>query len=115
LYVVDRLLSFVLNNLHLVDSVSVSTPSFPESVKDGTIRFLKKVGDKVAADETIAEIETDKTNLNVNSPHSGVIEELLVADGDNVTSGASIAKLNTSGGGIKPTSATSGWFRNIRN
>ena len=77
----------------------MSTPSFPESVKDGTIRFLKKVGDQVAADETIAEIETDKTNLSVNSTHAGTIEALLVADGDNVTSGAQIAKLNTSGGG----------------
>ena len=77
----------------------MSTPSFPESVKDGTIRFLKKVGDQVAADETIAEIETDKTNLSVNSTHAGTIEALLVADGDNVTSGAPIAKLNTSGGG----------------
>ena len=76
----------------------MSTPSFPESVKDGTIRFLKKVGDQVATDETIAEIETDKTNLSVNSTHTGTIEALLVADGDNVTSGAPIAKLNTSGG-----------------
>lgn len=87
------------------DSVNISTPSFPESVKDGTIRFLKKVGDKVSADETVAEIETDKTNLSVNSPQSGVIEALLVADGDNVTSGASIAKLDTSGAGTKPQSA----------
>ncbi len=81
----------------LVDSVNVTTPSFPESVKDGTIRLLKKVGDKVSADETIAEIETDKTNLSVNTPQAGVIEAFLVADGDNVTSGAQIAKLNTSG------------------
>ncbi|UJR37217.1 hypothetical protein I4U23_029926 [Adineta vaga] len=64
------------------DSVNVTTPSFPESVKDGTIRLLKKVGDKVSADETIAEIETDKTNLSVNAPQA-----------------AQVAKLNTSGGG----------------
>jgi len=91
----------------LFDSVSVSTPSFPESVKDGTIRFLKKVGDKVAADETIAEIETDKTNLSVNATQGGVIESLVVNDGDNVTSGAVVAKINTSGGGDggKPAAA----------
>jgi 2-oxoglutarate dehydrogenase E2 component (dihydrolipoamide succinyltransferase) len=70
-------------------------------VKDGTIRLLKKVGDKVTADETIAEIETDKTNLSVNVPQAGTIEAFLVADGDNVTSGAQIAKINTSGGGAK--------------
>lgn len=91
-----------------VDSVNVSTPSFPESVKDGTIRFLKKVGDKVAADETIAEIETDKTNLSVNATQGGVIESLVVNDGDNVTSGAVVAKINTSGGGsaAKPAAAS---------
>ncbi len=76
--------------------------------------MLKKVGDKVAVDETIAEIETDKSNLSVNSPQSGVIEALLVADGDNVTSGAQVAKLDTSGGGTKPTSAASRLFLNIR-
>lgn len=94
--------------IFLVDSVSVSTPSFPESVKDGTIRFLKKPGDQVSADETIAEIETDKTNLSVNSPQSGVIEALLVADGDNVTSGAVVAKVDTNaapGSAPKPQSA----------
>ena len=70
---------------------------------------MKKVGDQVAADEAIAEIETDKTNLNVNSPSAGVLEALLVADGDNVTSGAQVAKINTSGGGgAKPTPAASG-------
>lgn len=80
----------------LVDTVNVITPAFPESVKDGTIRLLKKVGDHVVADETIAEIETDKTNLTVNTPQAGVIEAFTVADGDTVTAGAQIAKLNTS-------------------
>ena len=93
-----------------VDSVNVSTPSFPESVKDGTIRFLKKVGDKVAADETIAEIETDKTNLSVNATQGGVIESLVVNDGDNVTSGAVVAKINTSGGGSGGKAAAPGMF-----
>jgi 2-oxoglutarate dehydrogenase E2 component (dihydrolipoamide succinyltransferase) len=106
---------FLFNHFSLVDSVNISTPSFPESVKDGTIRFLKKVGDHVAADEAIAEIETDKTNLNVNSPQAGVLEELLVADGDNVTSGAQVAKINTSSGGPKRTPAVSGFFRIILN
>lgn len=71
---------------------------------------MKKVGDQVAADETIAEIETDKTNLSVNSEQAGTIEALLVADGDNVTSGAKVAKLSIGGGGAKskPTAAAPG-------
>ena len=96
--------------MFVVDSVNVTTPGFPESVKDGTIRFLKKVGDQIKADETIAEIETDKTNLSVNSPSAGVIEALLVADGDNVTSGAQVAKINTSGGGASGSKPASGLF-----
>ncbi len=118
MYVNQLLLLIRFNHFSSVDSVNVSTPSFPESVKDGTIRFLKKVGDQIAVDETIAEIETDKTNLSVNSPHAGVLEALLVADGDNVTSGAQVAKINTSGGGgggAKPTPAVSGFFRIILN
>jgi len=79
-------------------------------VKDGTIRLLKKVGDKVSADETIAEIETDKSNLTVNTPQAGVIEAFLVADGDTVTSGAQIAKLNTSVDAKSSSSSSSGLF-----
>lgn len=67
--------------------------------------MLKKVGDSVAADETIAEIETDKTNLSVNSSKAGVIQNLLVNDGDNVTSGAKVAELNTSGAASAPAAA----------
>lgn len=77
-------------------SVTVSTPSFPESVKDGIIRLTKKVGDQISADETIAEIETDKSNLHVNAPQAGVIEAYLVSDGDTVVSGAQVAKVNPS-------------------
>ncbi|CAF3122856.1 unnamed protein product [Rotaria socialis] len=78
------------------DSVDVRAPPFPESVKEGTIRLLKKVGDKVSVDEAIAEIETDKANLSINAPEAGTIEAYLVADSDNVTSGVHVAKLNTS-------------------
>ncbi|CAF1677408.1 unnamed protein product [Rotaria magnacalcarata] len=78
------------------DSVDVIAPPFPESVKEGTIRLLKKVGDKVAVDEAIAEIETDKANLSINAPAAGTIEAYLVVDSDNVTSGVHVAKLNTS-------------------
>ncbi|CAF0966735.1 unnamed protein product [Didymodactylos carnosus] len=92
----------------LDNSVSVTTPAFPESVKDGTIRLLKKVGDKVQVDETIAEIETDKTNLQVNAPQSGTIEAVLVEDGSNVTAGAELFKISEGGGDkgeAKPSSS----------
>lgn len=75
-------------------------------MKEGTIRLLKKVGDQVAVDETIAEIETDKANLSVNAPKAGVIEALLIEDGANIVSGAQVAQIGTGAGGAQPAAAT---------
>ncbi|KII65713.1 Dihydrolipoyllysine-residue succinyltransferase component of 2-oxoglutarate dehydrogenase complex, mitochondrial [Thelohanellus kitauei] len=65
----------------------VKTPNFPESITEGDIRWLKKVGDAVKTDETIGELETDKTSLPVISPVSGVIKELIIPEGSKVTKG----------------------------
>ena len=51
-------------------SVEIKSPTFPESVADGTIaNWLKKEGDAVAQDEVIAEIETDKVVLELSLIH----------------------------------------------
>lgn len=60
-------------------------------------RFEKKVGDAVAADEVVMEIETDKTTVGVPSPAHGIIEEIYVADGDTVKSGQQLFKLKVTG------------------
>lgn len=60
-------------------------------------RFDKKVGDAVAADEVVMEIETDKTTVGVPSPAHGIIEEIYVADGDTVKSGQQLFKLKVTG------------------
>lgn len=76
-------------------SVDVTVPSMGESVAEGTIgSFLKQVGDTVAKDETIAEIETDKVALEVPATADGVISEWLVSEGDGVTPGAVIARIS---------------------
>uniref|UniRef100_A0A0B7AK64 Dihydrolipoyllysine-residue succinyltransferase component of 2-oxoglutarate dehydrogenase complex, mitochondrial n=1 Tax=Arion vulgaris TaxID=1028688 RepID=A0A0B7AK64_9EUPU len=72
---------------------TVSAPNFAESVTEGDIKWEKAVGDQVAVDEVVAEIETDKTNMPVHSPAAGVIEELLVKDGETITAGKSLFKL----------------------
>lgn len=72
---------------------TVKCPAFPESVTEGDIRIEKKVGDAVAADEVIAEVETDKTSMPVHSPTHGIIEEILVKDGDTVKAGTPLFKL----------------------
>ncbi|CDW52682.1 dihydrolipoyllysine residue succinyltransferase [Trichuris trichiura] len=66
------------------DVIDVEGPTFAESITEGDIRWLKQKGEFVKADELVAEIETDKTTVEVPAPHSGVLEELLVSDGDRV-------------------------------
>ncbi|KAH1001052.1 hypothetical protein HUJ04_013312 [Dendroctonus ponderosae] len=67
------------------------------SGNDILARIEKKVGDAVAADEVIAEIETDKTAMPVHSPTHGIIEEILVKDGDTVKAGQPLFKLKVTG------------------
>ena len=68
----------------LLDDVVVKCPAFAESITEGDLRWEKAVGDSVAEDDVICEIETDKTSVPVPSPCSGVIEALLVEDGATV-------------------------------
>uniref|UniRef100_A0A673ZQ54 Dihydrolipoyllysine-residue succinyltransferase component of 2-oxoglutarate dehydrogenase complex, mitochondrial n=1 Tax=Salmo trutta TaxID=8032 RepID=A0A673ZQ54_SALTR len=73
--------------------ITVKTPAFAESVTEGDVRWEKAVGDSVKEDEVVCEIETDKTSVQVPSPAAGVIEELLVPDGDKVEGGQALFKL----------------------
>ncbi|MEX0300666.1 MAG: 2-oxoglutarate dehydrogenase complex dihydrolipoyllysine-residue succinyltransferase [Kordiimonas sp.] len=73
-------------------------PQMGESVAEGTIgTWLKAVGEAVAADEPIVEVETDKVAMEVPSPVAGVLKEQLVAEGDTVEIGALIARIDTDG------------------
>ncbi|KAL0969131.1 hypothetical protein UPYG_G00222960 [Umbra pygmaea] len=75
------------------DVITVKTPAFAESVTEGDVRWEKAVGDSVREDEVVCEIETDKTSVPVPSPAAGVIEELLVPDGEKVEGGQALFKL----------------------
>ena len=78
--------------------VEVKVPQLSESVAEATmLNWKKKVGDAVAVDEILIEIETDKVVLEVPAPSAGVITELLVADGDTVIAEQLIAKIDTEG------------------
>lgn len=69
-----------------------------ESITEGTLKqFSKQVGDYVERDEEIATIETDKIDVSVNAPESGVIKELLVSEEDTVTVGQDLVKLEAGG------------------
>lgn len=78
--------------------VEVKVPQLSESVAEATmLQWKKKVGDSVAIDEIIIEIETDKVVLEVPAPSAGVIAELLVADGATVVAEQVIAKIDPEG------------------
>jgi len=77
----------------------VHTPPFAESITEGDVRWEKEVGDSVAMDEVIGEIETDKTALPIVSPAAGVIEELFVEDGGRVEKNDQLFKLKLGAGG----------------
>ena len=75
----------------------VQVPALGESITEGTLaQWLKKPGEAVAADEPIANLETDKVSVEVPSPVAGVLTEQLVQEGDNVAVGAVIARIDES-------------------
>ena len=77
-----------------VRTVDVLTPAAGESVTEGTIlEWHVKVGDHVRLDDTIVEISTDKVDVELPSPASGTVSELLVGEGDTVTVGQVIARI----------------------
>ena len=78
--------------------VEVKVPQLSESVAESTkLHLKKKVGDAVAIDEILIEIETDKVVLEVPAPAAGVLAELVVADGATVAAEQLIARIDTEG------------------
>ena len=76
-------------------SIDIKSPTFPESVADGTIAtWLKNEGDSVTQDEVIAEIETDKVVLEVVAPSNGILTKILKAEGDVVQSAEKIGEFS---------------------
>src|SRR4051812_41774163 len=89
-------------------ATDVEVPALGESITEGTLaNWLKKPGEAVAADEPIAELETDKVSVEVPSPIAGVLTEQLVQAGDTVAVGAVIARIdqNATAGTAAPASA----------
>jgi 2-oxoglutarate dehydrogenase E2 component (dihydrolipoamide succinyltransferase) len=70
----------------------VKVPELAESITEGTIsNWLKKPGETVSKGEAILELETDKVNVDIISDYDGVLKETLVAEGDTVNVGDTIA------------------------
>ncbi|WP_026757104.1 2-oxoglutarate dehydrogenase complex dihydrolipoyllysine-residue succinyltransferase [Sediminimonas qiaohouensis] len=74
------------------ESVDVIVPALGESVSEATVAtWFKKVGDSVAQDEMLCELETDKVSVEVPSPASGTLSEILAEEGTTVQASAKIA------------------------
>jgi len=73
-------------------STEITVPKLPESVADATlVTWHKKPGDRVARDENLADLETDKVVLEVPAPAAGTLVEIKVIAGTTVTSGQLLA------------------------
>ena len=76
-------------------ATDVEVPALGESITEGTLaQWLKAPGEAVAADEPIAELETDKVSVEVPSPIAGTLTEQLVKAGETVAVGAVIARID---------------------
>ena len=75
-------------------TIEIKAPAFPESVADGVVSAWHKVaGESVTRDELLVEIETDKVVMEVVAPAPGVIEAILVGEGETILSETLLAIL----------------------
>ena len=87
-------------------TVEIKAPAFPESVADGVVSaWHKGPGDSVARDELLVEIETDKVVMEVVAPEPGIIEAIMVAEGETITSEAVLATLTAGAAGTQEPAA----------
>jgi len=78
------------------DAKDVVLPELGESVTEGTVtRWLKQVGDDVAADEPLLEISTDKVDTEIPAPFAGTLQEILVNEDETVEVGAVLARIGS--------------------
>jgi pyruvate dehydrogenase E2 component (dihydrolipoamide acetyltransferase) len=84
-------------------ATDVVMPQMGVSVSEGTItKWLKQVGESVQADESLLEISTDKVDTEVPSPASGVVQEILVQEGETVEVGTKLAVIAAEGAAAPP-------------
>ncbi|WP_170583134.1 biotin/lipoyl-containing protein, partial [Ruegeria arenilitoris] len=84
-------------------SVDVMVPTLGESVTEATVStWFKKVGDTVAQDEMLCELETDKVSVEVPAPAAGVLAEIVAPEGATVDATAKLAVISGAEAGTAP-------------
>ncbi len=87
-------------------SIEVRVPTLGESVTEATVgQWFKQAGEAVSADEPVVELETDKVTIEVPAPSSGVLSDIVVAEGDTVEVGALLASIAEGAGGAVASTA----------
>lgn len=80
-------------------TIEVKVPMLPESIADATIAvWHKKAGDRVARDENLVDLETDKVMLEVPAPADGIIKEIIKPAGETVQANQVVAIIETGNG-----------------
>ncbi len=83
-------------------AIDVVMPQMGVSVSEGTItKWLKQVGDPIAADESLLEISTDKVDTEVPSPAEGIVQQILVQEGETVEVGTKLAVIAPEGAEVE--------------
>ncbi|MEO1543056.1 MAG: 2-oxoglutarate dehydrogenase complex dihydrolipoyllysine-residue succinyltransferase [Pseudomonadota bacterium] len=79
-------------------AIEIRVPTLGESVTEATVgQWFKKPGEAVKVDEPLVELETDKVTVEVPAPSAGVLEQIVVNEGDTVEVGAILGALNEGG------------------
>ncbi|MBA2360477.1 MAG: E3 binding domain-containing protein, partial [Actinobacteria bacterium] len=79
-------------------AVDVVMPQMGVSVSEGTItKWLKQEGEEIQADESLLEISTDKVDTEVPSPGTGIVQQILVQEGETVAVGTRLAVIGAAG------------------
>jgi 2-oxoglutarate dehydrogenase E2 component (dihydrolipoamide succinyltransferase) len=90
-------------------ATDIRVPALGESVTEATIgQWFKKVGDVVAADEPVVELETDKVTIEVPAPAAGVLEAISANAGDTVNVGSLIGAIGDASGKAAPAAVAAG-------
>jgi 2-oxoglutarate dehydrogenase E2 component (dihydrolipoamide succinyltransferase) len=88
-------------------SITVELPELGESVTEGSVsRWMVQAGDRVEMDQPLVEITTDKVDAEIPSPAAGVVEKLLVGEGETVPVGAQLVVIDPSGAAAVSTPST---------
>ncbi|WP_291730055.1 2-oxoglutarate dehydrogenase complex dihydrolipoyllysine-residue succinyltransferase [Leisingera sp. F5] len=88
-------------------STDITVPALGESVSEATVStWFKKVGDSVAQDEMLCELETDKVSVEVPSPAAGVLAEITAGEGETVAASAKLGVISGSASGAAAAPAS---------